>query len=37
MRDLNRFIKAQEKTYEKALNEIKNGHKETHWMWYIFP
>lgn len=34
---LDRFINAQEHTYEVALAEIKNGQKETHWMWYIFP
>lgn len=35
--NLERFIKAQENDYITALNEIKNGRKETHWMWYIFP
>lgn len=35
--DLNRFISAQEKNYEQALKEIKNGKKITHWIWYIFP
>lgn len=34
---LYRFINAQERTYEVALAEIKNGQKKTHWMWYIFP
>lgn len=37
MNNLDRFIKAQENTYYRALNEIKNGKKITHWMWYIFP
>ena len=37
MSDLNRFIKAQEKDYETALKEIKNGKKVSCWMWYIFP
>ena len=23
--------------YEKALEEIRNGNKEEHWIWYIFP
>lgn len=23
--------------YATALQEIKNGEKESHWMWYIFP
>lgn len=35
--DLERFLKAQEKDYEQALNEIKNGRKIGHWIWYIFP
>ncbi len=37
MEQLDRFIKAQENTYLIALNEIKNGRKQSHWMWYIFP
>lgn len=37
MERLDRFIKAQENTYEIALSEIRNGRKQTHWMWYIFP
>lgn len=35
--DLNRFITAQEHSYDAALSEIKSGRKRTHWMWYIFP
>ena len=35
--DLNRFIKAQENSYEEALSEIRSGRKRSHWMWYIFP
>ena len=34
---LERFIKAQEIYYSIALNEIKNGRKESHWIWFIFP
>lgn len=34
---LDRFIKMQAEDYERALKEIKNGRKVTHWMWYIFP
>ena len=40
MRDishLDRFIKAQEKSYQIALKEIQNGRKLSHWMWFIFP
>ena len=35
--DLDRFIKAQDKLYDIAYSEIKNGRKESHWMWFIFP
>ena len=35
--DLQRFHKAQKFDYPLAIGEIKNGRKESHWMWYIFP
>jgi uncharacterized protein (DUF1810 family) len=35
--DLNRFIEAQQGIYEQALAEIRDGSKESHWMWFIFP
>ncbi len=35
--DLQIFHKAQKLNYPVALGEIKNGRKESHWMWYIFP
>lgn len=35
--DLERFIKAQERDYETALEEIRRGRKRSHWIWYIFP
>ena len=35
--DIERFLKAQEFSYETALQEIRRGRKRTHWMWYIFP
>ena len=35
--NLKRFLEAQSNTYETALDEIKNGRKTSHWMWYIFP
>ena len=34
---LDRFLKAHEMDYQKALREIENGHKDSHWIWYIFP
>ena len=35
--NLDRFLKVQELMYPWALREIKNGRKQTHWMWFIFP
>ena len=35
--DLDRFLNAQRDDHEQALAEIRNGRKESHWMWYIFP
>ena len=34
---LERFVVAQERMYSRALEEVKNGRKVTHWIWYIFP
>jgi uncharacterized protein (DUF1810 family) len=34
---LERFISAQEGLYDRALEEIKKGKKQSHWMWFIFP
>jgi len=36
-KDLNRFLEAQEYDYDIALEEMRNGYKCSHWMWYIFP
>jgi uncharacterized protein (DUF1810 family) len=37
--DFSHFIEAQEHndTYRRALNELRAGRKETHWIWYVFP
>jgi len=34
---MDRFIKSQKRDYNTALQEIKKGRKESHWIWYIFP
>ena len=34
---IERFVEAQARCYETAREEIRNGRKETHWMWYVFP
>lgn len=35
--DLNRFVEAHARDFDRALSEIRNGQKCSHWMWYIFP
>jgi uncharacterized protein (DUF1810 family) len=35
--DLNRFLEAQQRSYERALSELRAGLKESHWSWYILP
>jgi len=36
--DLQRFVDAQDGgTYERALGELRNGSKRSHWMWFVFP
>ncbi|KOP38844.1 DUF1810 domain-containing protein [Flavobacterium sp. WLB] len=34
---IERFVIAQQNVYHRALYEIKNGSKQSHWMWFIFP
>ena len=34
---LNRFEEAQEHIYSRVVSELKNGYKQSHWMWFIFP
>jgi uncharacterized protein (DUF1810 family) len=36
---LQRFVDAQDtgQTYADALRELQHGHKQGHWMWFIFP
>ena len=36
-KDLSRFTEAQRHSYQQALSELREGRKETHWMWFIFP
>lgn len=35
--NLARFIEEHELTYSRAYEELSNGRKQTHWMWWIFP
>jgi uncharacterized protein (DUF1810 family) len=35
--DLQRFVDAQADIYERALAELREGRKRSHWMWFMFP
>jgi uncharacterized protein (DUF1810 family) len=37
--DLQRFVDAQNEggTYARALAELRDGRKRSHWMWFVFP
>jgi uncharacterized protein (DUF1810 family) len=37
--DLEHFVRAQDSggTYQRAVAELRNGRKTSHWMWFIFP
>jgi uncharacterized protein (DUF1810 family) len=35
--NLARFVEAQERDYSRAIDEIRRGRKQSHWMWYVFP
>jgi uncharacterized protein (DUF1810 family) len=34
---LQRFVDAQERFYDTALAELRNGEKRGHWIWFVFP
>ena len=36
---LQRFVIAQDRggTYDRAVDELRRGSKESHWMWFVFP
>jgi uncharacterized protein (DUF1810 family) len=37
--NLRRFVEAQEDSaiYARALTELRNGRKQGHWIWFVFP
>jgi uncharacterized protein (DUF1810 family) len=35
--NLGRFLAAQEPVFTQVCAELAAGHKESHWMWFIFP
>jgi len=30
-------VRAQAPAYARALAEVRAGHKQSHWMWFVFP
>lgn len=35
--DLQRFVDAQNAVYGTVVQELEEGRKRSHWMWFIFP
>ena len=35
--NLNRFVEVQKLYYEQARQEIQDGMKRSHWIWFVFP
>jgi uncharacterized protein (DUF1810 family) len=35
--NLQRFVEAQQHTFAQALEELRAGKKQSHWMWFVFP
>ena len=35
--DLQRFVDAQQGVIETAIDELRAGSKQSHWMWFVFP
>jgi uncharacterized protein (DUF1810 family) len=35
--DLVRFVAAQVQVHRQVVEELTDGRKQTHWMWFIFP
>jgi len=34
---IQRFLDAQNPVFEKVCSELREGRKQSHWMWFIFP
>jgi uncharacterized protein (DUF1810 family) len=37
MNDVSRFVDAQDLVWYAAIEELADGHKQSHWMWFMFP
>ncbi|MBX3032256.1 MAG: DUF1810 domain-containing protein [Chloroflexi bacterium] len=34
---LERFVRAQDAVWDQVLAELDAAHKQSHWMWFVFP
>ncbi len=35
--NLQRFVEAQDPVYARVCEELRQGRKRSHWMWFVFP
>ena len=35
--DLDRFVQAQQPVFARVREELQEGRKRSHWMWFVFP
>jgi uncharacterized protein (DUF1810 family) len=35
--NLSRFVEAQQPIHDRVMDELRAGHKTSHWIWFIFP
>jgi uncharacterized protein (DUF1810 family) len=35
--NLQRFVDAQGPVFDQVLSELREGRKQSHWMWFVFP
>jgi uncharacterized protein (DUF1810 family) len=35
--ELQRFVDAQARVYQTVLDELRDGRKRSHWIWFVFP
>src|SRR5580704_5431447 len=35
--NLSRFVDAQNAVYHEVCSELREGRKQSHWMWFVFP
>ena len=35
--ELQRFVDAQDRVYDRVVAELRAGRKHSHWIWFIFP